>query len=1028
PGRTLGQLFPHGCCSSTVLHTKEVDWLLLGLDTYQHRYGNIELSSLLFFRFDEAPELCKLARKLHFCNKRGIDHFFCDFGPLVKLSCSDTSTAANTFFGQAWILILSCSTVTLVSYSYIIATIVKIPTSNGRQKAFNTCASHLTVVGIFYGTLIFMYVRPSEVNTSHLDKMLSVFYSVVTPLLNPIIYSLPGRYRGLGGWLSMCTSLNLARYRIWVVPGVCGVLNNLLRFLPDVVYRDKTNGLCERFNGRVKDPHPLLMGIATTSNANLQVPMYIFICNLSAMEICYTTVIIPKMLNGLLIENITISKYGCFTQFYFVFFCGSIENVLLAIMGFDRYLAICHPLRYTSLMNRSICCWLACGSWISGCLIPIMPTIWVSKLLFCSYRKIDHFFCDFGQLVKLSCSDTTMALMTFFGQAWILILSCCTVIVVSYCYIVSTILKIQSVSGRQKAFLTCVSHFTVVSIFYGTIIFAYVRPSNADTSYLDKSVSVFYSVITPLLNPMIYSLRNTRIISDAFPAAPYNVCMFRVYFQNRRQLRNGGKGGLDKDLSECKLPGFTISPELQLFLFVVFLCVYLLTVTANVAIISLVRVDTRLHTPMYFFLSQLSFLEIWYTSSIVPKLLANLAGWKHISLSSCMSQIYFYFSLGSTEFFLLGVMAIDRYLAICNPLRYTSIMNCQVCIQATSACWAVGFLSVFFLVLLISRLTFCQPAIINHFFCDIPPLLRLSCKETLLEEIVVFFFACSIILTSLLLTVVSYVLIISTIFKISSSKGRQKAFSTCASHFTVATILYGTVIFIYVRPNVSYPLDVNKVMGIFNTMVTPLLNPIIYCLRNKEISLLFGFLEKRALKRYRIDRVRRGKSSWIPDISTNSNCSLLYLFICLYSDSSGKYNDHYHHMDKCQPTQANVLFSGELVLPGDVFIETKYDLKGENTEFSLWKVSGLGGTPTCRSGGAPTRHSGPFVTGLPAKAQLVRISTLCHYYQVPGLDLFFADKHSRIQYNENISRQCLRAVNPHAWSNLKAKELSLVRG
>ncbi|XP_063800103.1 olfactory receptor 6M1-like [Pseudophryne corroboree] len=282
------------------------------------------------------------------------------------------------------------------------------------------------------------------------------------------------------------------------------------------------------------------------------------------------------------------------------------------------------------------------------------------------------------------------------------------------------------------------------------------------------------------------------------------------------------------------LVGFTISVELQLFLFVVFFAIYLLTVTANVAIISLVRIDTRLHTPMYFFLSQLSFLEIWYTSSIAPKLLANLAGWKHISLSGCLSQTYFYFSLGSTEFFLLGVMAIDRYLAVCNPLRYPAIMNAQVCVQAVSACWSVAFLSVFFLVLLISRLTFCPPAIINHFFCDLPPLLQLSCQNTLLEEIVVFFFACSIVLTSLLLTVVSYVLIISTIYKIPSTKGRQKAFSTCASHFTVVTILYGTVIFIYVRPNVSYSMDVNKVLGVFNTVVTPLLNPVIYCLRNKE--------------------------------------------------------------------------------------------------------------------------------------------------------------------------------------------------
>ncbi|XP_077317142.1 olfactory receptor 11L1-like [Lithobates pipiens] len=304
------------------------------------------------------------------------------------------------------------------------------------------------------------------------------------------------------------------------------------------------------------------------------------------------------------------------------------------------------------------------------------------------------------------------------------------------------------------------------------------------------------------------------------------------------------------------LVGFTISVELQLFLFVVFLAIYLLTLTANVAIICLVRMDTRLHTPMYFLLSQLSFLEIWYTSSIAPELLMNLVGWKYISFPACFTQMYFYFSLGSTEFFILGVMAFDRYLAICNPLRYPSIMNGQVCLQATITCWSVAFISVFFLVLLISHLTFCAPTVINHFFCDIPPVLKLSCQNPFLAEIVVFFFACAIILTSLLLTVVSYVLIVSSIIKIPSTKGRKKAFSTCASHFTVVIILYGTVIFIYVRPSVSYPMDVNKVLGVFNTVVTPLLNPIIYCLRNKDV--------KEAIKKVMSTKLsERNKTSYI---------------------------------------------------------------------------------------------------------------------------------------------------------------------
>ncbi|XP_077317252.1 olfactory receptor 5P58-like [Lithobates pipiens] len=246
-------------------------------------------------------------------------------------------------------------------------------------------------------------------------------------------------------------------------------------------------------------------------NSQLHIPMYIFLSHFSLMEIGHTSVIIPKMLQGLLYETVTISIHGCLTQFYFIFFSGSVENILLAIMGYDRYLAICNPLRYSSIMTHYVCYQLAFVSWIGGCLIPLMPTVWVSKFFFCDYRKIDHYFCDFGPLVKLSCSDTSMAVKTFFGQAFIVILSCCLVILVSYIFIVTTILTMSSTRSRRKAFSTCASHLTVVTIFYGTIIFTYVRPSNGNSSYIDKILSVFYSVVTPLLNPIIYSLRNSSI-------------------------------------------------------------------------------------------------------------------------------------------------------------------------------------------------------------------------------------------------------------------------------------------------------------------------------------------------------------------------------------------------------------------------------------------------------------------------------------------------------------------------------------
>ncbi|XP_069098290.1 olfactory receptor 6M1-like [Pleurodeles waltl] len=284
------------------------------------------------------------------------------------------------------------------------------------------------------------------------------------------------------------------------------------------------------------------------------------------------------------------------------------------------------------------------------------------------------------------------------------------------------------------------------------------------------------------------------------------------------------------------LSGFPIDVELQIFLFFIFLSVYIFTLIANIAIITLVKLDQKLQTPMYLLLSHLSIIEIFYTSTIVPKMLSTLLQENDISFAGCFTQQYFYVSLGTTEFFLLGVMAVDRYFAICNPLRYTAIMNEKICLQATAACWLAAFLSMFFLVILVSELPFCGPYIVNHFFCDLAPLLKLSCINTHMMESVVFFFGCYAILPSFLVTVVSYVLIVSTILRTPSQMGRKKAFSTCASHFTVVVILYGTVIFLYVRPTHAYPIEINKFIGVFNTVVTPLLNPLIYCLRNKEVK------------------------------------------------------------------------------------------------------------------------------------------------------------------------------------------------
>ncbi|NXW52078.1 OR6X1 protein, partial [Nyctiprogne leucopyga] len=290
-------------------------------------------------------------------------------------------------------------------------------------------------------------------------------------------------------------------------------------------------------------------------------------------------------------------------------------------------------------------------------------------------------------------------------------------------------------------------------------------------------------------------------------------------------------------VTEFILLGFPGLQRVHVLLFVGVLVIYMLTVTGNVIIIATVVNDNTLHKPMYFFLGNLAFLEIIYVSTTIPKLLASLLDIrKSISIAGCKAQAFSHFFLGATEFFLLTAMSFDRYIAICNPLHYTIIMSGKLCAKLSFGSWMSGFLTVFVQTVLVFRLPFCGPNIINHFYCDIGPLLKLSCMETNRIEWLVFSVATVVLFSTSFLTLISYFAIIFTILRIPSASGRQKAFSTCTAHLAVVIMLYGAVIFIYVRPRGHASLDMNKVASLLNTLVTPLLNPFIYTLRNKEVK------------------------------------------------------------------------------------------------------------------------------------------------------------------------------------------------
>ncbi|XP_051023089.1 olfactory receptor 8I2 [Acomys russatus] len=284
------------------------------------------------------------------------------------------------------------------------------------------------------------------------------------------------------------------------------------------------------------------------------------------------------------------------------------------------------------------------------------------------------------------------------------------------------------------------------------------------------------------------------------------------------------------------LSGFSDHPELHVSLFLIFLFIYLSTVLGNFGLIILIRIDSQLHTPMYFFLSNLAFIDIFYSSSVTPKALANFQSTqKSISFVGCFVQMYFFVGLVCSECFLLGSMAYDRYIAICNPLLYSVIMSQKVCTWLGVIPYVIGFTNSLISICVISSLTFCDSHI-NHFFCDTTALLALSCVDAFSTELVIFVLAGFTLLSSLLIITVTYLTIISAILKIQSAAGRWKAFSTCASHLTGVTVFYGSLIFTYLQPGNTSSLTEAQVASVFYTIVIPMLNPLIYSLRNKDVK------------------------------------------------------------------------------------------------------------------------------------------------------------------------------------------------
>ncbi|KAM6154240.1 LOW QUALITY PROTEIN: olfactory receptor 9K2-like [Erethizon dorsatum] len=597
-----------------------------------------------------------------------------------------------------------------------------------------------------------------------------------------------------------------------------------------------------------------MIGIIVT-DPRLNTPMYFFLGNLSVIDLSYCTVIVPKAMVNILSQKKTISFAGCVTQLFLYALFMVTEAFVLAAMAYDRFIAICNPLLYSVSMSRRICIQLVAGSYLCGWVSSILQISATFSMSFCASRVIDHFYCDSNPIEKISCSNIFINKMVSFSLAVVIILPTIIVIVVSYMYIVSTVLKIPSAEGRKKAFSTCSSHLGVVSLLYGTVSFVYLTPPN--NPELRKVASVCYILFTPMLNPLIYSLRN-KDVKDAMRKVLWKKKRLFVKLESvlkvhlfiscaSHQVSSMGDRGTSNhsETMDFILVGFGVHPELHIFIFLIFLLTYGMIILGNVGMMAIIVTDPRLNTPMYFFLGNLSFIDLFYSSVIAPKAMTNF--WsesKSISFAGCVAQLFLFTLFIVTEGFLLAAMAYDRFVAICNPLLYSVQMSTRLCAQLVAGSYFCGCISSVLQSSITFTLSFCASRAVDHFYCDTRPLQRLSCSDISIHKIVSFSLSSIIILPTVIVIIVSYMYIVSTVLKIHSMEGRKKAFSTCSSHLGVVSVLYGTVFFMYLTPD-RFP-ELSKVASLCYSLVTPMLNPLIYSLRNKDVKeALKKLLEKK---------------------------------------------------------------------------------------------------------------------------------------------------------------------------------------
>ncbi|MBN3318825.1 OR6N1 protein, partial [Atractosteus spatula] len=849
-----------------------------------------------------------LASIFPFCGSNIIVHIVCDYPTIMALACGDITAQVNFTLLFAMIAIYTPFLYVLWTYSRIVWSVMKLKTVESRKKAFSMCSSHMTLVFLYYVSAAMVYIGMRLESISPDGRIfIGTVYNFLTPLLNPIVYSLRNkkikaaaqRYLRFQAPLmvrKLC-SMYLRDSKVKEDASYC-----LTNFKNQVINADAPSVRCSgapAVTQCLSAEHYtelfiifLILFLATffsnffilvlvILDNRLHIPMYFFLFNLAALDILLIITIIPKLLSVLSGYDNTISLPSCFAQMYFYISLGAVEIFLVAAMAYDRYVAVVKPLHYNIIINPKICIEMAAIAWMFGFLAPFLSVVFASNLKFCG----SHIVCDYPTVMSLTCGDVNDQENFSLVIAMIVIYIPFIFVLCSYCRIVWAVTKMKTIESRKKAFSMCSSHMTVVVLYYvsAAMVFIGLRAES-----IPHNVRIFFramcNCLTPLVNPVIYSLKNEKIKAAAQRYFRLNALFSHSAKNNNNIVQKRDAGTLAKiykkitercvkkehanmkyiwqrvrnqKISTHKKQQFCQRALYELIanmvsqmasqivrhsgglpvLFITFLIVFLATFLGNLLIVVLISLDQQLHMPMYFFLWNLALLDILLSTSAIPMMLTGLLHHKIISFSDCFAQMYFITSFTATEGFLVAAMAYDRYVAVVKPLHYNTLINTKACITMISTAWVLGFLGPLLSVVLASTLPFFGSNFILHVVCDYHSVMSLVCGDVTAQINFALLIAMLSIYVPFLYVLWTYCRIIASVMKLKIMESRKKAFSMSSSHVTVVFLYYASGAVVYIGLRVErIPPDGCIFIGGLNYFLTPLLNPIIYSLRNEKIK------------------------------------------------------------------------------------------------------------------------------------------------------------------------------------------------